>query len=63
MTHQNNPQLSKVQVDLEFLVANINEPQLRAYLRVPVSEALQRIGHDPGDALRAVNAFFNITIN
>lgn len=62
MIKEINPQ-DKVRADLEFLVSNIKDPQARVYLKVPVSESLQRIGHDPYDVKNTVDAYFNISLN
>lgn len=61
MTKETSP-LVDVHADLEFLVENIVDPRFRTYLRVPVSAALQRIGHDPMTTMQAVNEFFNVTL-
>ncbi len=62
MTKETSP-LANVLEDLDFLVANIIEPSTRTYLRAPVIEALQRIGHDSALAHDAANQFFHVTIN
>lgn len=48
--------------DLYDLVANINEPRERFYLKETCIQALERLGHDPMVAQMVAGDFFKRTL-